>query len=192
MNEPNEESREAMTSPKSRRKVWVILFVFAVGLMGVTLYFYNRPLSEAASSKTGDAAAMPGMPMPDQNPKLAAGANSGIGQIYIAPERQQLIGVKSGSAEMQSLTKEIRTVGRVANDETRITHIHTKVSGFIEEVFADYVGKPVKAGDPLFTIYSPDLVATQQDYLLARKSNAVLKDSAFPWVSGTILHIARL
>jgi Cu(I)/Ag(I) efflux system membrane fusion protein/cobalt-zinc-cadmium efflux system membrane fusion protein len=57
------------------------------------------------------------------------------------------------------------------------------VSGYVEEVFADYVGKPVKAGEPLFTIYSPDLVATQQEYLLALKSNTLLKDSAFPWVS---------
>src|SRR5438552_304912 len=109
MNEPNEESHEAMTSPKSSRKLWVILFVLAVGVMGLTLYFYNRSLSGAAASKGGDVAAMPGMPMPDQNPKPAADANSAIGQIYIAPERQQLIGVKSASAEMQSLTKEIRT-----------------------------------------------------------------------------------
>jgi multidrug resistance efflux pump len=92
------------------------------------------------------------------------------------------------------LTKEVRTVGRVAYDETKITHIHTKVSGFIEEVFVDYVGKAVIAGEPLFTIYSPDLVATQQEYLLALKSNALLKDSAFPWVSGgsnNLLEAAR-
>src|SRR5207247_11438427 len=85
-------------------------------------------------------------------------------------------------------------VGKVAYDETKITHIHTKVSGFIEEVFADYVGKPVKAGEPLFTIYSPDLLATQQEYLLALKSNALLKDSAFPWVAGgsnNLLEAAR-
>src|SRR5207253_6375515 len=121
-------------------------------------------------------------------------SNASIGQIYIAPERQQLIGVKTASAEMKSITKEIRTVGRIAYDETKITHIHTKVSGFVEEVFADYVGKSVKAGEPLFTIYSPDLVATQQEYLLALKSNAVLKDSAFPWVSGgsnNLLEAAR-
>src|SRR5207244_10960056 len=75
------------------------------------------------------------------------------------------------------------TVGKIAYDETKVTHIHTKVAGFVEEVFVDYVGKEVKRGEPLFTIYSPDLVATQQEYLLALKSNALLKDSAFPWVS---------
>src|SRR2546422_9561490 len=103
---------------------------------------------------------MPGMATVDPNSKPAATGAADIGQIYIAPERQQLIGVKSASAEMTSLVKEVRTVGRVAYDETKITHIHTKVSGFIEEVFVDYVGKAVQAGEPLLTIYSPDLAAT--------------------------------
>src|SRR6266446_317571 len=194
MNEPHDDNRETgTTARKNRRKLWFILCVF-VGLAAVGFYFYNRSFSEAAGTKGGDATASASMPMPEQNSKPSADAGSGIGQIYIAPERQQLIGVKSASAEMKSLVKEIRTVGRVAYDETKITHIHTKVSGFVEEVFADYVGKPVKAGEPLFTIYSPDLVATQQDYLLALKSNAVLKDSAFPWVSGgsnNLLEAAR-
>src|SRR5207244_10928384 len=86
------------------------------------------------------------------------------------------------------------TVGKIAYDETKVTHIHTKVAGFVEEVFVDYVGKEVKRGEPLFTIYSPDLVATQQEYLLALKSNALLKDSTFPWVSGgsnNLLEAAR-
>jgi RND family efflux transporter MFP subunit len=82
----------------------------------------------------------------------------------------------------------------VAYDETKITHIHTKVSGYVEDVFADFVGKSVKAGEPLFTIYSPDLVATEQEYLLALKSNVLLKDSAFPWVatgSNNLVEAAR-
>src|SRR2546426_12029666 len=177
-----------MNETQSRRKLWFVVFLFAAALMGGVLYFYNRSSSEAAGTRPGEPAVMPNMPMPDQNAKSPAdpgpaNATSGAGQIYIAPERQQLIGVKSATAETKSVVKEIRTVGRVAYDETKITHIHTKVSGYIEDVFVDYVGKAVKAGDPLFTIYSPDLVATQQEYLLALKSNDVLKDSAFPWVS---------
>ena len=78
--------------------------------------------------------------------------------------------MRSVKAEIGTLTKDIRIVGKVSYDETRLTHIHSKVSGYIEEVFADSVGKPVRAGDPLFTIYSPDLVATEQDFLLALKN----------------------
>src|SRR3989454_6952900 len=177
-----------MNETQSRRKLWFVVFLFAAALMGGVLYFYNRSSSEAAGTRPGEPAVMPNMPMPDQNAKSpadpgSANATSGAGQIYIAPERQQLIGVKTAVVGLKPLAKEIRTVGKVAYDETKITHIHTKVSGYIEDVFVDYVGKAVKAGDPLFTIYSPDLVATQQEYLLALKSNDLLKDSAFPWVS---------
>ncbi len=69
--------------------------------------------------------------------------------IFVPPEKQQLIGMRSVPAEMGTLTKDIRIVGKVSYDETRLTHIHSKVSGYIEEVFADSVGKPVRAGDPL-------------------------------------------
>jgi Cu(I)/Ag(I) efflux system membrane fusion protein len=103
--------------------------------------------------------------------------------IFVPPERRQLIGVKTIAAERKPLVREIRAVGKVAFDETKITHIHTKVSGFIEEVFVDYVGRAVKRGEPLFTIYSPDLVATQEEYLLALRSNEALRDSSFEWVS---------
>lgn len=116
-------------------------------------------------------------------PPTGAAAADSAPSIFIAPERQQLIGVKTVAVERKALVKEIRTVGKVAFDETRITHVHTKVAGFIEEVFVDFVGKEVKRGQPLFTIYSPDLVATQEEYLLALKSNRSLKDSSFDWVS---------
>ena len=97
--------------------------------------------------------------------------------IFVPPEKQQLIGMRSVPAEMGTLTKDIRIVGKVSYDETRLTHIHSKVSGYIEEVFADSVGKSVRAGDPLFTIYSPDLVTTEQDFLLALKSRELLRTS---------------
>jgi membrane fusion protein, copper/silver efflux system len=74
-------------------------------------------------------------------------------------------------------------VGKVAYDETKVTHIHTKVTGYVEEVFVDFMGKIVKQGDPLYTIYSPDLVSTQEEYLLALRSRNTLKDSSFKWIS---------
>ncbi len=113
--------------------------------------------------------------MPSVSP--ATGAASTSNAIFVPPEKQQLIGMRSVPAEMGMLTKDIRVVGKVSYDETRQTHIHTKVSGYIEDVFADSVGKAVRAGAPLFTIYSPDLVATEQDYLLALRSRDLLKTS---------------
>lgn len=105
------------------------------------------------------------------------------GTVQISPQKQQLIGVQYGEVLYQPLSKTIRTVGRVAYDETKVAHIHTKVTGYIEEVFVDYVGKVVKKGDPLFTIYSPDLVATQEEYLLALRGQEYLGNSPFDNVS---------
>jgi membrane fusion protein, copper/silver efflux system len=124
-----------------------------------------------------DSKGMLGMPTPQSTP--AGGSPSGPqdGAIFVAPEKQQLIGMRSVAAEVGSLTKDIRIVGKVSYDETKLTHIHSKVSGYIEEVFADSIGKAVRAGDPLFTIYSPDLVATEQDFLLALRSRSLLRDS---------------
>src|SRR2546422_8490745 len=93
------------------------------------------------------------------------------------PPRSTLFPYTTLFRSMGALTKDIRMVGKVSYDETRLTHIHTKVSGYIEEVFADSVGKSIRAGDPLFTIYSPDLVATEHDYLLALKSRDLLRAS---------------
>lgn len=109
--------------------------------------------------------------------------------VFISPERQQLIGVKTAVAEYRQLSKEIRSVGKIAFDETKVTHIHTKISGFVEEVFADFVGKPVRRGQALFTLYSPDLMATQEEYLLALRSSQSLKGSSFPWVAGGSINL---
>ncbi|MBI3950362.1 MAG: efflux RND transporter periplasmic adaptor subunit [Acidobacteria bacterium] len=141
----------------------------------------------SAEGKTaGDSQSMPGMPameMPSGAETETAPGAPTANAIFIAPERQQLIGVRSVPAALKPLVKEIRAVGKVAYDETKLTHIHTKVNGYIEEVFVDYVGKVVKKGDPLFTIYSPELVATQEEYLLALRGQEYLGDSSFDHVA---------
>jgi Cu(I)/Ag(I) efflux system membrane fusion protein len=100
--------------------------------------------------------------------------------LRIAPERQQQIGVKLATVAHQPAVLEIRASGKVAYDETRIAHVHTKVSGWIEEVFVGFVGASVKRGQPLFTLYSPDLVASQEEYLLALRAERELGASSLP------------
>ena len=80
------------------------------------------------------------------------------------------MGITLAEARRTELDQSIRTYGEVAYDETRIHHVHTKFEGFIETMYADYVGQYVRRGDPLFSIYSPDLYATENEYLLALKS----------------------
>ena len=140
-----------------------------------------------SASATG-MADMPGMAASGSAPPAGGtppetAATEGPPTIQIPPERQQQIGVKFAAAVLQPARIEIRAVGRVAPDETRIAHIHTKVTGWIEDVFVNFVGQPVRKGQPLFTIYSPDLVASQEEYLLALRGRRELKDSPFSQVS---------
>lgn len=102
------------------------------------------------------------------------------GVIQITPERQQLFGVKFGTAEMKPLAEVIRTVGRVDYDEKRVMAVSPKIGGWIEELYVDFTGQFVRKGDPLLTIYSPELVTTQEEYLLALRAKKSLIKSTFP------------
>ena len=99
--------------------------------------------------------------------------------FVISPEKQQLIGVTYGQVAYEPLSKTLRTVGRLAFDETKISHVHTKIEGWIEDVYVDFTGKLVEKGQPLLTIYSPDLLQTQQEYLLAIRGRRELAESSF-------------
>jgi multidrug efflux pump subunit AcrA (membrane-fusion protein) len=105
------------------------------------------------------------------------------GTVTISPDKQQLIGVRTGRVERRSFERTIHTTAQLTADETKIAHIHVKVSGWIDKVFVDYVGQLVKKGQPLFTLYSPDLVATQEEYLIAKRGQAALGSSPFQEVS---------
>jgi RND family efflux transporter MFP subunit len=102
------------------------------------------------------------------------------GTVRITPEKQQLIGVKYEQVETGGGSRTIRAVGRVTVDETRIGHVHTKVEGWIDKVFVDFTGKLVQKGQPLLTIYSPDMLASQRELLLAAKARTIMRDSALP------------
>jgi RND family efflux transporter MFP subunit len=158
-----------------RRLVLVGLMVAAIA---VVLWFsLNHPQSRHRAAATPKREMTPMEMSKMQSPPAAPASNQQDGAIFVSPEKQQLIGMHSVAAALGTLTKDIRVVGKVAYDETKVTHIHSKVSGYIEQVFADSVGKSVRTGEPLFTIYSPDLVSTEQDLLLALKSRTLLRDS---------------
>lgn len=88
----------------------------------------------------------------------------------VSPVKQQLIGVKFTTVEYRQLEKIIHAVGRVDYDERKLAVVNLRISGWIQDLYADFTGKYVKKGEPLFTLYSPDLVSAQQEYLLARQS----------------------
>lgn len=105
--------------------------------------------------------------------------------VHIAAEKQQLIGVTFATVEMRPLTRTVSTVGRVTYDERRLHHVHTKVSGWIEHLYAGTTGELVTKGQALMTIYSPELLATQEEYLLALRAKERLEASPDPEVART-------
>ena len=108
----------------------------------------------------------------------------GEGMVQISPEKQQLIGVKLGTVEMAAGNRTIRAVGKVTLDETRLARVQTKVEGWIDQVFVDFTGKLVEKGQPLLTLYSPEMLSTQQEYLLALRSREAMQHSTMEGMAG--------
>ena len=89
------------------------------------------------------------------------------GTVTIDPATVQNIGVRTAPVERRTLHRTVRTVGRVDYDETRMADVNTKIAGWVEKLFVDYTGQMVEKGEPLLQIYSPELVAAQEEYLTA-------------------------
>jgi Cu(I)/Ag(I) efflux system membrane fusion protein len=116
------------------------------------------------------------------------------GGVNVSPEKQQMVGIRTTVAEIRPLVKKIRTVGIVAYDETKVAQVFSKVDGWIDRLFVNYTGKLVQRNQPLFTLYSPDLVATQEEYLLALQAKDALESSSFQQLrqgSTSLLEAAR-
>lgn len=117
--------------------------------------------------------------LPDSETQTRSMANI----LTIAPERLQTIGVRFEEAARRSLARTIRTVGRVEIDERRLARVNIKFEGWIEDLRVSAIGDHVQQHQILFTIYSPDLVATQEEYLLALQGMRELGTSEFPVVA---------
>jgi len=101
-------------------------------------------------------------------------------KVTIDPRRQQLIGVKTVPVTRAPIDQTVRAVGTVRYDETKLADINVKVEGWIRDLYVDYTGQPIEKGQRLFTLYSPDLLATQNEYLLALKTRDRLQQSPIP------------
>lgn len=103
--------------------------------------------------------------------------------VQLTSERMQSIGVKTGTVEYKQLSDDIRATGTVDIDERLLSYVQVRFPGYIRQVFANATYQYVHKGEPLFTVYSPDLVATQQEYLLAQQNQKVLQSSSVDGVA---------
>lgn len=158
--------REAAASPGARR-----------------VAYYRSPMDPNVVSETPAQDAMGMDFVPVYEDELGGSGVPGRAAVRLGPERRQLLGVRSEPVRRARLLREIRTVGRVAVDERRLHHVHAKFEGYVEHLHVDFTGKFVEKGERLLSIYSPELVATQQEYLLAYRAQQRLRGSGLPSVA---------
>ena len=138
--------------------------------------FYRSPMDAKQTSPVPrkDEMGMEYLPVYEDEAGGGATPVEGLATISIDPQRQQLIGLRTAEASRGPVGSSWKTVGKVAVDETNVHHVNFKVGGFVDTVYVDYVGKAVRRGEPLFSIYSPDLLSVQQEYLLALRTRKAL------------------
>ncbi|MFZ2301802.1 MAG: efflux RND transporter periplasmic adaptor subunit [Gallionella sp.] len=139
------------------------------------ILYYRNPMGLPDTSPTPKKDSM-GM---DYVPVYEGGEEPGTtsGQVKISIEKVQKLGVKTEQAAMRMLDKTVRAVGRVEVDERHIHNIAPKFEGWIEKLHVKTTGEPVKKGQALFDIYSPELVSAQREYAIAMQGVAALKDA---------------
>lgn len=141
--------------------------------------------SSGSSSMAEPAASGDAAPQVEETP---------VAPIQLSPQRMQSIGVKIGTVRSKLVNDEIRFYGNVQANERRLAYVQTRFAGWIQNVYVDAVGDFVKKGQPLFTIYSQDLAASEQEYLLAKKNAAALQQSPVSGVadgSASLLEAAK-
>ena len=182
---------------KSSFLLGVALFVLGVVAGGTAILRYKSdertsptPMTSMSTPqmKPQTSPPMTGMPgmsgsdhaAQDNQPAAAAPMQEmAPGTVMLTPASQQLIGVRYTEARRADMKRTLRTVGLVQMDEEKISRVHVKIAGWIDKVYLDYVGKLIRKGQPLFTLYSPDLVSTEQEYLIARKGQEYLSKAPY-------------
>jgi RND family efflux transporter MFP subunit len=116
------------------------------------------------------------------NAQQSEGQSPALAPIQISPERRQLIGLKFATVTESELTDRVMTTGTVEPDEQLQSYIQTRFSGWLRTVFVNQTYQYVRKGEPLFTIYSPDLASAEQEYLVALKEKHSVTTAAGPGV----------
>ena len=150
--------------------------------------FYRSPMDPKQTSHVPRKDEMGMDYLPVYEDEIAPAAPiQGLATVSIDPARQQLIGLRSTPAKHAAVGGSWRTVGRVQVDPTGVRRINVKVEGYVEKIHVDFVGKTVRRGQPLFSLYSPELLAAQSEYLLAIKTRKALGSDQAVASSGDVL-----
>lgn len=175
-----------MKDAYTTRTRWLAAALAIVAVVGLAWWWLasrgdERPVAPAAAN--AGHAGMPGMGGMDM---------SGDGTVTLTAAQVQQFGITFGTVEERTLESAVRTTGVVTVDETRVARVTPKVSGFVERVYADFTGQPVRRGQALVELYSPDLLAAQEELLLAARLDRATGDGSVPGMAGgDVLGAAR-
>lgn len=191
------------TAANRYRRAFLLTLVAFIGVGALAAWLWWRSSSnplmhheqQVAAASTATSSGSSSMAEPAASGDAAPQAEeTPVAPIQLSPQRMQSIGVKIGTVESRLVNDEIRFYGNVQANERRLAYVQTRFAGWIQRVYVDAVGDFVKKGQPLFTIYSQDLVASEQEYLLAKKNAAALQQSPVSGVaegSASLLEAAK-
>ena len=143
----------------------------------------SQPSNSSATESTKTMAQTSSANASGSEPRVAGDSKAGnmqetpLSPIQLTPQRMQSIGIVLGKVESKPVNTELRFYGNVQVDERRQAYVQTRFAGWIRKVYADASGNFIGKGQPLFTVYSPDLVSTEHEYLLAKKNSESLRQS---------------
>lgn len=158
--------------------VLAVLAVLAVAIYAIRSRSGQQPTAHAGAPSQQPTADMPAVEAPPNTTKQPA--TTSRGDVTIDLRRQQLIGVRTAPVTREPMQDTLRTVGVVRYDETTLADVNLRLEGWIRDLYVDYTGQPIQKGQPLFSFYSPDLLATQQEYLLALTTRDQMQRSVIP------------
>jgi len=191
----NNEKGTVMSNANVYRRAFLVTLCATIALAVLTAVLWWR-LNRAVPAQSGNNASsvsMETMTQGDLSGDASGSADKALANmpemslvpIQLTPQRMQNIGVVIGEVESKPISSELRFYGNVQVDERRQAYVQTRFAGWLRKVYADASGNFIRKGQPLFTIYSPDLVSTQQEYLLAKKNSETLQQSTINGVASS-------
>lgn len=163
-------------TPRTR---WIVGLGVAVIIAGALWIWRGRSPSDATVTASRPADGMDGMPGMSGMPGMGMSRD---GSVALTADQLRTFGVTFGTADVRTLTNVARATGVVMIDETRVVQVAPRVGGFVERLYVNVTGQPVRRGQALLELYSPDLVAAQQELLLAAGLQRSLGQSAVPGI----------
>ncbi len=160
----------------------VAAIIILVGALA-GLWWHFRTATRTAKTESRTSVAAMATAAPGSAPATPAPTETPLAPVQISAQRLQSIGVKIGEVQRKSIEDDILTTGNVAVDETKLAYVQVRFSGYIQKVFVDATYQYVRKGQPLFTIYSPDLVTTEREYLVAKENQQQVARSTVPGVA---------